>query len=87
MSLRIWLPLNGDLKNNGTYNLNFTNVNATIDNNGKIGKCYSLNASTSSIDCVHDKTIWKDHPMSYAIWFKSDQSKASGTIMEISADV
>jgi hypothetical protein len=36
-----------------------TNNGATVDNNGKIGKCYSFNGSTSCIDitCANFPTI------------------------------
>ena len=40
MSLQIWLPLNGDLHNQGLSNLTVTNNGATVNNSGKIGKCY-----------------------------------------------
>ena len=43
MSLRVWLPLKGDLTNNGTYNAAVTNTSATVDTNGKIGSCYRFN--------------------------------------------
>ena len=46
MSLRIWLPLNGDLRNNGIDDVTITNNGATVDNNGKIGKCYYFNGSS-----------------------------------------
>lgn len=42
MSLRVWLPLNGSLENKGLDDIMVTNNGATIDNNGKIGKCYSF---------------------------------------------
>lgn len=45
MALQVWLPLNGDLHNQGLSNLTITNNGATIDNNGKIGKCYSFNGT------------------------------------------
>ena len=45
MSLVVWLPLNGDLTNQGLSNVTVTNNGATVDNNGKIGKCYSFDSS------------------------------------------
>ena len=42
MSLQVWLPLNGNLKNQGLSNIQATNFGATINNTGKIGKCYYL---------------------------------------------
>ena len=38
MSLQVWLPLNGDLKNNGISNLDITAVGISTYGNGKIGK-------------------------------------------------
>jgi len=45
MALQVWLPLNGTLENKGLSNVTVTNNGATVDNNGKIGKCYSYTAS------------------------------------------
>lgn len=45
MSLVVWLPLNGNLENQGLSNVTVTNNGATVDNNGKIGKCYSFGSS------------------------------------------
>lgn len=42
MSLQVWLPLNGDLHNQGTSNYTISTFRGTetYDNNGKIGKCF-----------------------------------------------
>lgn len=45
MSLQIWLPLNGDLRQQGCCSNTITNYNATIDDYGKIGKCYSFSGN------------------------------------------
>lgn len=46
MSLIAWYPLNGDtLDYAGNYNA--TNNGATINNDGKIGKCYEFEENTS----------------------------------------
>lgn len=42
MSLQIWLPLNGNLNNHGLKDIVITNHGATINANGKIGKCYDF---------------------------------------------
>jgi len=44
MALQVWLPLKGDLNNQGLSNIIFTNTGVSIDDNGKIGKCYHFNA-------------------------------------------
>lgn len=49
MALQVWLPLNGDLNNQGLSNVTVTNNGATVDNNGKIGKCYSFNGRNNYI--------------------------------------
>lgn len=46
--LKVWLPLNGDLRNQGTADVTVTNSGATVDNSGKMGKCYYLNANKLS---------------------------------------
>lgn len=42
MSLQVWLPLNGNLNNQGLSEVTVTNNGATVDSNGKIGSCYSI---------------------------------------------
>lgn len=46
MSLQLWLPLNGNLNNNGVANVTITNNGATVSTDGKIGSCYSFNGSS-----------------------------------------
>ena len=53
MGLRIWLPLNGDLENKGLDDIVITNNGATIDNNGKIGKCYSFDGTDDYINITN----------------------------------
>lgn len=53
MALQVWLPLNGDLHNQGLKNIKPVGNGITLDNNGKIGQCYSFNGSNSiSINAV-----------------------------------
>lgn len=49
MSLQIWLPLNKNLQNKGLIPVSVTNNGATIDNNGKIGKCYKFGTTAGSL--------------------------------------
>ena len=49
MALQVWLPLNGTLENKGLSNVTITNKNTTVDNNGKIGKCYKITADGNCI--------------------------------------
>lgn len=51
MSLQVWLPLNGDLENRGLSEYAFSNSATsfiTVDNSGKIGKCYNFNSTSSN---------------------------------------
>ena len=44
MSLQVWLPLNGNLNNQGLSDVTVVNNGATVDSNGKIGSCYLVNS-------------------------------------------
>ena len=47
MSLQVWLPLNGNLNNQGLSNVTVTNSGATVDSSGKIGSCYLVDQNSS----------------------------------------
>ena len=47
MSLQIWLPLIEDTHNQGLNNIQFTNNGAILDPDGKLGKCYKMEAPLS----------------------------------------
>ena len=49
MSLRIWLPLNGNFKNLGLTNISIINKGATVNNtDGKTSKkCYYFNGTNA----------------------------------------
>ena len=90
MGLQVWVPMHdGTLINQGlASDIVFTvNTGATVNNNGKIGKCYSFDGADDWVQAIHDKTMWSGKPVTYALWFKSDQTKASGTILDIAADL
>lgn len=53
MGLQVWLPLNGNLNNQGLSNVTVTNNGATVDDNGKIGKCYSFNGNSNYISLTN----------------------------------
>lgn len=67
MALQVWLPLLGNLDNQGLAPVQITNVNATIDNNGKLGKCYSFNGTNAKIQIDN---LPKPKNVSVALWFK-----------------
>ena len=49
MALKVWLPLNGNINNQGLSDYKFTNAGATISNTGKIGICYSFDGTDDRI--------------------------------------
>lgn len=72
MSLAVWLPLNGDLHNQGLSDVTVTNNGATINTSGKIGSCYSFDGTddyislTSSV--LYDVIKGGTMPFSIAMW-------------------
>ena len=80
MALRVWLPLNGNLDNQGLSNCTIANGGATIDNNGKIGKTYSFDANDDfiSIDGDEIRNVFKggSNPFTIAFWIYN--TKATG---------
>lgn len=68
MSLRVWLPLNGTLNNQGLDDITVTNNGATVDNSGKIGKCYSFDGSSKITNTL--STSINSSIGTLACWFK-----------------
>lgn len=65
MSLQVWLPLNGNLNNQGLSEVTVTNNGATVDSNGKIGSCYSFDAG-KYLTVTKPTAITKE--ISYSCW-------------------
>lgn len=72
MSLKIWLPLNGDLRNLGCSSINLTNE-ATFSTNGKIGS-----------QCLNSQIGWFNVPemdnkkqMSFTYWVKINEGTST----------
>lgn len=68
MALLVHLPLTGDLHNQGLANIEVTNNGATVDNNGKIGKCYSFDGTSKYISLTNPFTDASE--ISCSIWVK-----------------
>ena len=70
MSLQLWLPLNGDLHNQGLNKMTVSNHNATIDNNGKIGKCYYFNGDKQWLQLSNNLGDFYNNDWSLCTWIK-----------------
>lgn len=75
MALKVWLPLNGDLKNLGTSNVVATNTGATVSSPGKIGNnCYSFNGSSNWIKMQPVLFSNASTEFSVCCWFKTNST-------------
>lgn len=82
MSLQVWLPLNGDLHNQGLNNFTITNNGATINNNGKIGKCYYFNGDKQWLQFSTSLGNFYNNDWSFAVWLKPTDSTRSVILSE-----
>lgn len=69
MSLKVWLPLDGDLRNLGCSDVTITNNGATVNNDGKIGKCYS--PATITLTNLNNLSF---NNSSYCFWAKTNST-------------
>ena len=67
MSLQVWLPLNGNLNNNGLSTGSITNYGATVDNSGKFGKCYNFDGTDDAILVPFNSFVTDE--WSFSVWF------------------
>jgi len=69
MALRVWLPLNGTLENNGISDPTIGLVGTpTVNNSGKIGKCYTFSGS-NGISIAQQILPSQTPAWSFACWF------------------
>lgn len=68
MSLQVWLPLNGNLNNQGLSKVAVTNSGATVDSSGKIGSCYLFNPAKLSLTPSFLTSFYGD--FSFSLWLK-----------------
>lgn len=79
MSLQIWLPLNGDLTQQGLSNATVTaSTTPTYTDNGKIGK--ALSRGKIKIDSTTAGTIFNNKSCSMAFWYNNGGSTGSHAI-------
>ncbi len=80
MALQVWLPLNGNLNNNGCSKLTFSATTPTAVNaSGKFGKCYT-NTSNSTGGIVSNTTINLGQNQSMFCWFKFTSLESSASL-------
>lgn len=70
MGLQVWLPLNGSLKNQGLSNVTVINNSTTINNNGKIGQCYSFDKSIPSYLKIDNPITSAEYGITFTFWIK-----------------
>lgn len=73
MSLRVWLPLTKDLRNQGLDDITVTNNGATFNSAGKLGGCYQFgNGSASSNGLFLNSNLVDvmQEEYSVAVWVK-----------------
>ena len=71
MALQVWLPLDKNLNNQGLSNISINNTGTTIDNNGKIGKCFKITSAKS----LGYTPNFNNKGLSLCGWFKFNQSE------------
>ena len=83
MSLRISLPLNGTLDNQGLDDAVITNDGCTINNNGKTGKCYSFNNTRIILECASLKNLFSSptQPFSFSTWIYLNNDETDRVII------
>jgi hypothetical protein len=74
MSLRVWLPLNGNLENKGLSDLSFRLVDSytTVSDNGKIAASSYTNNSTTYGGIISNKKLHIGNNLSMFAWVKLD---------------
>lgn len=81
MALQVWLPLNGDIKNQGLGNIQTAVSGASISSSGKIGQCYQFDGSDDyiSLNGQDLNNIFKggNYKFSIAFWvLHADSTRA-----------
>ena len=81
MSLRVWLPLTKDLRNQGLDDVTVTNNGATFDANGKLGGCYSFDGNDDYIsltgECLYNIIKGGTNSFSISFWiYQADSTRA-----------
>ena len=81
MSLVCWLPLNGNLNDNGCGITTITNSGATVNSSGKIGSCYAFDGTDDYIALSGTKLFncfkGVNQPFFFSLWvLHADNTRA-----------
>lgn len=77
MSLKIWLPLNGNIENQGVSNIPIINNGVTFVDGGKIGnKCASFNNNYFSL-----QNLSNFNTISVSFWMKPSNTSQTGCLL------
>lgn len=79
MSLQVWLPLNGNLHNQGLFQANINGTAFSVNSSGKIGQCIKTN-STTGIDLGFNGNQINTGSISFGGWFKFNQSEIASVV-------
>ena len=85
MSLLVWLPLVRDLIQQGLDDLTVTNNGVTLDNNGKLGKCYHFDGNAHYLQFSKSVGDLYSGDFSYAVWLKPTDDTRSIICSEYAA--
>ena len=83
MSLKVWLPLDGNIRNQGVSNITVTNNGATVNTNGKIGSCYDFSSSAWQ-RIVFPYNLSNATEFSICLWHKPISTSISGVLFTFS---
>lgn len=84
MALQVWLPLDGDLRNQGLSNVTITNANSTFDLNGKIGQAMKNTADGQGIvltNFMNTLSTYTNYSICAWVYLTASASNHSATIM------
>ena len=68
MSLRVWLPMNRDLRNQGLDDVTVTNNGATFNSAGKLGGCYEFASGKRIQTTLPSTSNLNSKAISFACW-------------------
>lgn len=84
MSLQVWLPLNGNLENQGLFNVNTQNLKSTTFTAGKIGQGLNLitdGQGVSLVNYMNECSKYSNYSMAAWVYLDSTATNHSSTIL------